>query len=213
MSIDEIAGGAAIAIGLAAYALYFIRIYRGEVRPHAVSWLLWALTTALAAAGQGVEGGGAGSWAAGTSSLACFAIGISALRFGWRIRAVDIVFIAGCCVALTAWCGAKNVGYAIGWLTATDALGYGPTLVKAWEHPRGDLWQTFGLNAAKYVLAIAALQVRTWETSLYPSVLVAMNVAVVFTLAYRRSRTSVEAKVADLTHASSAPSRTRTRFI
>ncbi len=180
-------GGAASVIALIAYASYLKNIYRGHTKPHAFSWLLWALLTGLVFAAQIVKGGGAGAWVTGFSSLACLAIGILALRMSdRRFHALDWVFLGGSIIALLLWFVARSVTLSVIALTLTDVLGYGPTLRKGWIRPYEDMITSFALNSVKYVVAILALQAYSLETWLYPASLVVMNGTVAVMLWARR---------------------------
>ncbi|HET9392197.1 MAG TPA: hypothetical protein VFO29_01555 [Candidatus Rubrimentiphilum sp.] len=192
VEIKTILGAVAIVIALIAYATYLNGISSGSTKPHAFSWLLWALLTGTAFAAQVVKGGGAGAWATGASSVACAAIGILALRVSdRRFHALDWAFLCGSLLALLLWFVAKNVTLSVIALTATDVLGYGPTLRKGWLKPNEDMVLPFALNSTKYVVAIIALQSYSLETWLYPGSLIVMNGAVALMLWARRGGVTI----------------------
>ncbi len=187
--MKAIFGSAATVMALVAYTLYLTNIFRGQTKPHAFSWLLWALLTGTVFAAQLVKGGGAGAWVTGVSSVACLVIGISALRASDRhFHTLDWVFLFGSLAALVLWFVAKNITLSVIALTVTDVLGYGPTFRKGWLKPDEDMIASFTLNSGKYVLAIIALQAYSLETWLYPASLVIMNGAVAVMLSWRRTQ-------------------------
>jgi len=182
-------GSLASLIALVAYALYLRNIARGSTKPHAFSWLLWALLTGMAFLAQALQGGGAGGWVTGFSSLACLAIGLAALRVGDRqFHIVDWLFLCGALWAMVLWVTARDVTLSVIALTVTDVLGYGPTFRKSWERPNEDMATSFTLNAVKYVIAILALESYSLATWLYPASLVIMNGAVAVMLLARRKQ-------------------------
>ena len=52
-------------IALTAYGLYFRDIFSRNIKPHAFSWLVWAVTAGIGFAAQVVGQAGAGSWVLG----------------------------------------------------------------------------------------------------------------------------------------------------
>jgi len=182
-------GALAALIALVAYALYLRNIARGSTKPHAFSWLLWALLTGMAFLAQALQGGGAGGWVTGFSSLACLAIGLAALRVSDKqFHTLDWLFLCGALLAMALWIVARNVTLSVIALTITDVLGYGPTFRKGWERPDEDMVTSFTLNALKYIVAILALESYSLATWLYPASLVIMNGAVSVMLLARRRR-------------------------
>src|SRR5580698_5703228 len=63
--MKEILGASAILIGCISYVPYFRTIFSGKTKPHAFSWLVWGILTAIAFGGQIVGKGGAGAWVTG----------------------------------------------------------------------------------------------------------------------------------------------------
>ena len=184
--MKAVLGSAATATALVAYAVYLSGIFRGRTKPHAFSWLLWALITGSIFLAQTFEGAGAGAWVTGTSSIACFAIGIAALLFGDRyFDRVDWLLLCGCLVAFVIWQVRRDLTGSVITLTVADALAYAPTFRKGWAKPREDVITAFGLNALKYGIALLALQLWVLDTWIYPASLVVMNSAVAIMLVFR----------------------------
>lgn len=78
-SLKPLLGIIAVGLGLTAYIIYIHSTLKDKIKPHAFSWLLWTLTTAIVFIAQFMKGGGAGSWSTGVTCIVCFAIGIIAL--------------------------------------------------------------------------------------------------------------------------------------
>lgn len=72
-------GYLAVVIGIVSYIPYITNIFRGKTKPHAFSWLVWAVLTGIAFAAQIVENGGAGTWVIEATALTCMVIFILAL--------------------------------------------------------------------------------------------------------------------------------------
>src|SRR5665213_1514293 len=75
-SIKPLLGIAAVCLGLLAYIIYIASTLKNKIKPHAFSWLLWTLTTAIVFTAQIAKGAGAGSWSTGFTCIVCLAIGI-----------------------------------------------------------------------------------------------------------------------------------------
>ena len=69
MVYKELLGAVAIIIGFISYLPYFRDIFKGKTKPHAFSWLIWAILTAIGFAGQISDNAGPGSWALGFTAL------------------------------------------------------------------------------------------------------------------------------------------------
>jgi hypothetical protein len=78
----------------------------------------------------------------------------------------------------------SNVAAAL--TTIVDALGYGPTFVRGWSHPRKDSVTSFALNGAKFVPSLMAMDPISFATSFYPATLLVLNAAVSTVLVLRR---------------------------
>jgi 4-amino-4-deoxy-L-arabinose transferase-like glycosyltransferase len=108
-SIKPILGGVAVCLGLAAYIIYIHSTLKNKTKPHAFSWLLWTLTTAIVFTAQAMKGGGAGSWSTGFTCTVCLAIGIiSLIKYDKAYTLSDILFISVALLALLPWFFTKN---------------------------------------------------------------------------------------------------------
>ena len=98
-------GLAAVAIGLVGYFPYLWGMYRGEVRPHAFTWLLWGILTGIAYAAQVSDHAGAGSWATGATALICLGIAGAAWRQSRlsNVAPVDWYFFLAALAAIPLW--------------------------------------------------------------------------------------------------------------
>ena len=77
--MPQFLGIAAVVVGLVSYIPYLWGLYRGKVRPHAFTWLLWGLLTAIAFAAQLSDGAGPGSWITGVTAVVSLGIAGGAL--------------------------------------------------------------------------------------------------------------------------------------
>ena len=177
----------AICAGFVGYALYFRNILSGKTKPHAFSWFVWALISAIAFAAQLAGKGGPGAFVTGFTGLSCMAITVLALFKGKRdFPLVDWLCLMAALAAVGLWLYTKNPVSAVVLITITDTIAFLPTVRKGYIKPNEETAATFALSGTKYFLSLFALNRFTVTTALYPSVLVAMNALFVTILLIRR---------------------------
>jgi hypothetical protein len=125
-------GAAATLMAVAGYLPYFRDLLSGRTRPHAFTWLVWGVLTAIAFGGQVTNRGGPGAWVTGFTAAVSFVIFLAALRQGDRnIVPVDWLCLAGAAVALALWAVTDRPLLAVILITVIDALGFLPTIRKS----------------------------------------------------------------------------------
>jgi hypothetical protein len=189
--MKDFLGIAAIIIGLIGYVPYFRTIFNGKTKPHAFTWLVWGILTAIAFGGQVVGKGGSGAWVTGFTALVSFTIFILALVKGKKdFPLADWLCLGGCMVGLALWAITGNPLAAIILITVIDMLAFAPTFRKSYSKPYSEPAFTYSLSGIKFLVALFALQKVSTVTVLYPASLVLTNGAFVALLAIRRSRLS-----------------------
>lgn len=187
--MKEILGVVAVAIGFVGYVPYFRTIFSGKTRPHAFTWLVWCILTAIAFGGQVVGKGGAGAWATGFTAFTSFAIFGLALVKGKRdFPLADWLCLGGCVIALTLWAITKDPLLAIILITVIDMLAFIPTFRKSYTHPYSEPAFTYALSGLKFLASLFALHQLSAVTILYPASLVLTNGAFIVLLVLRRKR-------------------------
>jgi hypothetical protein len=180
-------GVIAVCLGLAAYVIYISSTLKNKIKPHAFSWLLWTLTTAIVFIAQVMKGGGAGSWSTGVTCIVCFAIGIISLfKYDKAYSLSDILFIGIALLALIPWYFTKDPTASVILIASVDVLGYGPTIRKSYHYPHEEKAISFGLNSVKHLFSFLALQNYIIATWIYPASQIFMNSLVVVLLLIRR---------------------------
>jgi hypothetical protein len=184
-------GALSVGVGIIAYALYIRRTTKKDshVRPHPLSWLLWFFVTLIAWWVQITKGAHAGSWITFLSAAACLLIAILSWNKGeWTFSTIDwLTLLAGVVALVLQWL-VKSPTAAAYFATGADVLGYKYTIEKGWVDPYSDDPTSFLLNSIKFLPAIAALDVYSVATDLYPLTLVFVNAAVAAMLWVQRAR-------------------------
>jgi hypothetical protein len=86
MDIKILFGVISVVVSLICYPQYVYSVFRGQTKPHAFSWGLWALTELTVFVAQAWAGAGPGAWAACSTGLLCAVVFFIALLRGERSR-------------------------------------------------------------------------------------------------------------------------------
>lgn len=185
-------GITATLLALYSYIPYFRDIFAGKTKPHAFSWLVWFLLTAIAFVAQVKDDGGAGAWVTGVTALVALVIFGTAITRGEKgITRSDWLCLIGAFLAMGLWAITDSPLTAVILITVIDALGFAPTFRKAYHKPQEETLITFALSAVKFVIAIVALSNYSAVTVLYPASLVLMNGLFVIMLIIRRKQLGI----------------------
>jgi chromate transport protein ChrA len=185
-------GIVATLIALYSYIPYFKDIFAGKTKPHAFSWLVWFLLTAVGFFAQVSDKGGAGAWVTGFTAIVAFTVFILSLSRGEKnITRADWLCLIGAFFAMGLWAFTKTPIPSVILITIIDALGFAPTFRKAYSKPQEETLITFLLSAVKFVVAICALSNYSIVTVLYPASLVIMNGIFVVMLIIRRKQLGI----------------------
>jgi len=187
--VKEFASGVAVAITVLGTLPYVLAMVRGRVRPHAFSWLIWAVTTGIAFAGQLASHGGIGAAAAGASCAVAFTIcGYAYWRGERSYTPLDWLCLAGAAAALVGWALAGGPLIAVALVSLVDAIAVVPTIRKAYARPDEEGISVFVLQSVKWLFAIYALDSLNATTLLYPAVTTAGNAVIIGIVLVRRAQ-------------------------
>ncbi|HSX15287.1 MAG TPA: hypothetical protein VLF40_00685 [Candidatus Saccharimonadales bacterium] len=187
-TLQTVLGVLAIALGLFGYMFYVRGILAGKVKPHAFTWFVWGLLTAIGFVAQVSGGGGPGAWVTGVTALCSFGFAAVGLGASSRIFITksDWAFFISSLLAIPVWLITKNPLWSVIIITITDAVAFAPTFRKAFHHPETEHAWTYSLSGLKFIVSLFALQSFTWTTALYPASLVLANYAFVALLVWRK---------------------------
>lgn len=189
MNYRDFLGVLAIVIGLIGYVPYFRSIFNGKTKPHAFTWLVWGILTAIAFGGQIVGKGGSGAWVTGVTAFISFTIFVLALVKGKKdFPLADWLCLGGCMIGLALWAITGDPLGAIILITVIDMLAFAPTFRKSYSKPYSEVAFTYALSGIKFLVALFALQQLSAVTVLYPASLVLTNGAFVTLLVIRRAQ-------------------------
>ncbi|PZO85412.1 MAG: hypothetical protein DI626_07485 [Micavibrio aeruginosavorus] len=180
-------GAIAIGIGIISYIPYLLTILKGRTKPHAFSWLIWGILTAIAFAAQITGGGGVGAWVTGfTAATSLIIVALALFKGEKNVTKSDWLTFVTALLAIPLWYFTKNPLNAVILITIIDALAFYPTFRKSWHRPYEENAFTFTLSGIKFIFATLALETLNITTSLYPLSLVFMNGVFVIMILWRR---------------------------
>ena len=186
----EFLAAAAVLLTFAMFVPYIRSIRDGRTKPHAFSWIIWALGTVVVFLAQLADGGGFGAWPIGVSGLVTAYIAVLAYRSrcDTSVTRTDWVFLAVALAALPCWLLTSNPLLAVVLLTGMDLAGFGPTFRFAFSHPHEERIGFYSLGAVRNALAIAALEHYSFTTVLFPAAVGVACIVFVMMVAYRRTQ-------------------------
>lgn len=187
--MQNILGVTAVVIGFTGYVPYFQTIFSGKTKPHAFTWLVWGILTAIAFAGQISGDGGAGAWVTGFTAFISFSIfGIALINGKKDFPLADWLCLGGCMAALGLWAITNDPLFAVILITIIDALAFAPTFRKSYSKPYTEPAFTYTLSGLKFLIALFALEQVSAVTALYPASLVVANGVFVIMILIQRKR-------------------------
>jgi hypothetical protein len=134
---------------------------RRRSHPRVVTWLTWALLTAVAGAASASSGDYPAAAFSFVGTLTTAAVAIAGLRYGDRsIGWLDIVCLALVSAGLVLWHVFNHAGIAVVAACIIDSIGLVPTVVHAWQRPREETPSTYALIA----VAGACATLAAWGT-------------------------------------------------
>lgn len=169
------------------YVPYFINIIKGKTKPHAFSWFIWFLLTAISFIIQITYGAGPGSWMIGFTSVVCFLFFIAGLIKGKNnIVLSDWISLIGAFIALVLWLIFKVAFFSVILIVLADFLGFYPTIRKSIVYPHQETLITYFFSSIKSLLSLFALTTVSFETAFHLLYLFTANLGFVILLSIKR---------------------------
>jgi len=155
---------------------YYIGLWRGQLRPHFFSWVVWAILVSVACAAQIAEDGGLGAITTFLSALICTSIAVISLFRGERnITRTDWMAFIAALMAIPLWLWTENPLISVILVTCIDGLAFVPTFRKSWSKPWEESTMAYGLGALAFALSLPALTTLNVTTALYPAAVTLFN--------------------------------------
>lgn len=187
MTFHQVIGLLAVLIGGAGTLHYYWGIFKRQIKPHMLTWMIWALTTWIVGIAQYFDGGGVGSYVTLLSGAVATCTACLSLKFGDRdIKRSDWISFLLALLAILLWMVTNNALTAVLLVTAIDLFGFYPSFRKGYVKPWDEGAFLFGAISIKFLLTFFALENITLITGLYPMALFVINAVFVGMLMVRR---------------------------
>lgn len=177
----------AIALVLAAYVPYIVKILRGKVKPHPISWLIFSIAGASVFSLQTSYGSGVGAYATGVMALSTFCVFLASARHGiTRIQPLDVLCLVLALLGVGIWLVVREPVASIVIFLCVEVIGFIPTVIKGYKKPYEDSALLWLLIAGRHALALLAIEHYNIVTTLTPSAWVFMGSTFCLILLIRR---------------------------
>ena len=187
MIVKEWLGMASVVLSVANLSLYIRTVFVGRTKPHAFSWLVWAITMGIIFFAQFLNSAGAGSWQTGEAAVFCAAIGILALFKGEKkITRTDWAALFSSLSAIPLWIITKDPLASVILLTVIDAVAFYPTFRKSYNAPFEEDMPWAFRGGAVFTLSTLALENYSLTTVFYPFVMIIIHTGLGIMLIIRR---------------------------
>lgn len=178
---------AAAALTALSVVPYTVAIRRGTLRPQRTSWFVFAVLSTVATATQFASGGGSGAWLSLGSAIGFAAVAALAVRAGVGGRAPgDVVTIGLTAASVTVWLATGRPLLGTAAVVVAELAAIVLTVRKEVAMPGSERPETWAIDAAAGVLALAAVPAMTTGHVLYPLHHTLANGWVVATVAHSR---------------------------
>lgn len=166
--IDEKFVFLAVLLILIGDATYLLDTIRGKVKPHKVTWFLWALAPFIAFAAQIDQEVGLSSFmtlAVGIVPILIFTASFLNKKAYWRITTFDYICGTLSLVGLLLWGITKIGNLAILFAIIADGLASVPTVIKSFKAPETENYQVYLFNGLAAVVTL--LIIKKWDFADY----------------------------------------------
>ena len=160
----------------------------GQTKPHVFSWVIWGINTGVAFVAVLAEGGGAGAWVIGLSSVITLYVAAVAYlkRADVSITRLDWFFFISALLAMPLWWWMNDPLWAVILITSIELLGFAPTFRKCWYEPYSESVAFLAILTLRNALIVAALEQVTFVTLLFPVAMAGACLALIGMMLVRR---------------------------
>ena len=146
-------------IGFLGFVPYIIGTLNGSTRPDKATWIIWAAMGFIIAASYFSAGARESAWLPIAYAFGILAVAALSLKYGKKgWTRLDLVCMVGAGIGLLAWWLTNEPLFALYLTILVDALGFIPTLEKAYHEPGSEdrlAWTIFLIADLLNIFAIS----------------------------------------------------------
>lgn len=185
----EFLGALSVIVVVLVTVPYVQQMLAGKIKPHLFTWVVWTLTTGIAAAARAHEQAGPGAWAQWVGAASCLIVALLALRQGDKgITRSDQVAFCLALLAIPLWQLTDNALAAVIMVTGIDLLGYYPTFRKSWQRPQEEAIFNYVAANVIHVLSLLATEQYTLVNILFQVAVFVANTLLIALVLVRRAQ-------------------------
>lgn len=174
---------------LVSYFQYFKSLFAHQTKPHAFTWLVWAIAMSIGAAGVWVGGGGLPAITFSVGALVSFVIFLLSFKYGTRdITRGDIVALIAAFGAILMWVILDNPLWSVIMSVTIDIVAYWPTVRKTFVAPWSESLSAWVIWVFVPLFSILALDSINALTVVYYGPLLVVNILFALMIFLRRKR-------------------------
>jgi hypothetical protein len=180
----------ALCLNVIGTSLYLYKSLTDSVRPHLVTWLLWAIAPLVAFAGQASAGAGRVALLtllAGISPAVVFLVSVRQKDAHWKVSAFDLACGLTSLAAIVFLAIYREKGAAIGLAIASDAIASVPTYRKSIVDPSSESWVLYGCLSISALVTLATLRTWTITSAGFAAYLAVLGVSLSLLIAFGKA--------------------------
>lgn len=160
-----------------------LEVWRGHKTANPVSWTLWAIGPAIAAAAAWAAGSGLAMFSTLATGLGPALVALAALagphrRGKWPVTRSDLTFGAMALLAMVGWIASGEPLVAVMLAVAADALAAVPSVKKVWVAPASESPWGYVAGTTSGVTGLLTVQEASLTTLAFPIYIVLLCVGV-----------------------------------
>ncbi len=180
-------GVAAIILSVANSALYLRKTFKGEVKPHCFTWLIWGTLMETSAYAMFKADAGFGAVVVAFCGLLSLLTGVIAIFKGHKQFTIsDKISLGLASFAILSLLVTDDPIHALILTTTADLLGYYPTFRKVYKDPFNESIFTFVVYIVIGLMTLSAIENLTITTLLYPTAVLLANMSLIVFIALCR---------------------------
>jgi hypothetical protein len=159
-----------------AYSIYIGFIVKNKIKPHGVTYLVWAIILGLNFTIQLTSGVGISSLLLGLNVLGCCIVFTLCYKKGYvNYDRLDWLCFALAIFAITLWLITKTPIYSVILSCLIDLLALLPSFRKSFKLPWDDSPIAYWTSGAEYLISLPSYQIFSLVTLLYPVCLITLD--------------------------------------
>lgn len=195
MLTKELLGALSVLVVVLVTVPYVRQMRAGKIKPHLFTWVIWTLTTGIAAAARSHEHAGPGAWGQWVGAASCLVVVLLAFRQSDKdITWSDKIAFGLALVAIPLWQLTDNALAAVAMVTGIDLIGYYPTFRKSWHRPHEEAIFNYVAANVIHILSLFATEQYTLVNVLFQVAVFTANTLLISMVLWRRARLAHSAR-------------------